>query len=52
MEVHHVKPLAEHEAEVDPAIDLVCLCANCHTMAHRKRTSVTSGLPQVWALLS
>ncbi len=36
IEVHHVKLLSEHEGEVDPASDLVCLCANCHRMAHRK----------------
>ena len=42
IEVHHVKPLSEHEGEVDPASDLVCLCANCHRMAHRRRTSVNS----------
>jgi predicted HNH restriction endonuclease len=40
--IHHVKPLSEHEGEVDPASDLACLCANCHRMAHRRRTSVTS----------
>jgi hypothetical protein len=27
IEVHHVKPLSEHEGEVDPASDLVCFCA-------------------------
>jgi len=42
IEVHYVKPLSEHEGEVDPASDLVCLCANCHRMAHRRKTSVTS----------
>ena len=42
IETHHVKPLSEHEGEVDPASDLVCLCANCHRMAHRRMTSVTS----------
>jgi 5-methylcytosine-specific restriction protein A len=42
IEIHHVKPLSEHEGEVDPATDLVPLCANCHRMAHRRRTTVTS----------
>jgi predicted HNH restriction endonuclease len=42
VEVHHVKPLSEHEGEVDPASDLGCLWANCHGMAHRRKTSVTS----------
>jgi predicted HNH restriction endonuclease len=27
---------------VDPETDLVPLCANCHVMAHRRRTTVTS----------
>ena len=42
IEIHHVRPLSEHEGEVDPATDLVPLCANCHRMAHRRRTTVTS----------
>ena len=42
IEIHHVRPLSEHEGEVAPATDLVTLCANCHRMAHRRRTAVTS----------
>jgi len=42
IEVHHVKPLSVHEGEMDPASDLACLCTNCHRMAHRRKTSVTS----------
>jgi hypothetical protein len=42
IEIHHVRPLSEHEGEVDPLKDLVPLCANCHRMAHRRRTTVTS----------
>lgn len=42
IEIHHVRPLSEHEGEVDPRSDLVPLCANCHRMAHRRRTTVTS----------
>jgi 5-methylcytosine-specific restriction endonuclease McrA len=42
IQIHHVKPLFEHEGEVNPTTDLVPLCANCHSMAHRRRTSVTS----------
>jgi hypothetical protein len=42
IQIHHVKPLSEHEGAVDPATDLVPLCANCHAMAHRRRTTVTS----------
>jgi len=42
IQVHHIKPLSEYEGEVDPETDLVPLCANCHAMAHRRRTTVTS----------
>lgn len=42
IQIHHVKPLSEHEGAVDPATDLVPLCANCHAMTHRRRTTVTS----------
>lgn len=38
IEVHHSMPLAEHGVRTtDPARDLVCLCANCHRMVHRRR---------------
>jgi predicted HNH restriction endonuclease len=35
--VHHIKPLSEIKGTylVDPKIDLVPLCANCHAMVHR-----------------
>jgi len=42
IEIHHVRALSEHEGDVDPATDLVPLCSNCHRMAHRGRTTVTS----------
>ena len=42
IQIHHRKPLSEHEGTVNPATDLVPLCANCHAMAHRRRTTVTS----------
>lgn len=41
IEIHHVRPLSEYEGKVDPATDLVPLCANCHRMAHRRRITVT-----------
>ena len=36
-QVHHIVPLAEMEGGqyVDPFIDLIPLCANCHAMIHR-----------------
>lgn len=42
IEVHHLKPLysLEEEAEVNPSTDMVCLCANCHRMIHRKKNSI------------
>ena len=36
---HTLSSLAE-EVAVDPAEDLVCLCANCHRMMHRTRADV------------
>jgi 5-methylcytosine-specific restriction endonuclease McrA len=42
IQIHHVKPLSEYEEEVDPATDLVPLCANCHVMAHRRKNAETS----------
>jgi 5-methylcytosine-specific restriction protein A len=42
IQIHHIKPLSEYEGEVNPETDLVPLCANCHAMAHRRRTTVTS----------
>lgn len=42
IEVHHTKPLysLEHEVEVNPEEDLVCLCSNCHRMIHRRRDKI------------
>jgi predicted HNH restriction endonuclease len=42
IQIHHIKPLSKNEGEVDPRTDLVPLCANCHTIAHRRRDTVTS----------
>jgi len=42
IQIHHIKPLSEYEGEVNPEMDLVPLCANCHAMAHRRRVTVTS----------
>lgn len=42
IEVHHVVPLASRTevVEVNPQTDLICLCANCHRMIHRKKNYV------------
>lgn len=39
VEVHHLVQLADVAAPhvVDPAIDLIPVCSNCHSMLHRKR---------------
>jgi 5-methylcytosine-specific restriction endonuclease McrA len=42
VQIHHIKPVSQYEGKVDPEKDLVPLCANCHAMAHRRRTTVTS----------
>jgi len=41
--VHHLKPLSEigEEYELDPIKDLRPVCANCHSMLHRKKPSYT-----------
>jgi len=50
IEVHHTKPVytmkAGHKTKLE---DLALLCANCHRMAHRKRTPLS--LPEISASL-
>ena len=38
IQVHHLRPISEYNGvrEVDPRIDMVVVCANCHCMIHRK----------------
>lgn len=44
IEVHHIKPLSsqDEEVEINPATDLICVCANCHRMLHRFRDYIIS----------
>ncbi len=44
IEVHHIKPLAylDEEVDVNPKTDLICLCSNCHSMIHRNRNHTLS----------
>lgn len=44
IEVHHIVPLSDQdeEAVVDPATDLISVCANCHRMLHRYRDYIVS----------
>lgn len=43
-EVHHIKPLSslDEETVINPATDLICVCANCHRMLHRFRNYIVS----------
>ena len=43
IEVHHVLPVSRmaHDYVVDPVVDLVPLCSNCHSMAHRREEPFT-----------
>jgi hypothetical protein len=50
IQIHHVKPVSEHEGPVDPATDMIPLCSNCHSMAHRRKDTVTS-LDELKALI-
>jgi hypothetical protein len=40
--VHHIKPLSKLKKEtlVDPKTDLIPLCANCHSMIHRRKETL------------
>ncbi|SFR57421.1 putative restriction endonuclease [Marinobacter daqiaonensis] len=51
--VHHVVPVSEYNGkkQVDPSMDLVPLCANCHAMVHR-RPNQTLSMDELKALLS
>jgi predicted HNH restriction endonuclease len=42
--VHHKKPLSSNNQEVivDPETDLAVVCANCHSMIHRRRDKILS----------
>lgn len=35
IEIHHVKSITETNGPVNPETDLVPLCSNCHSMAHK-----------------
>lgn len=42
IEVHHIRQLSEGQQSVDPAKDLITVCANCHRMLHRRKTGTIS----------
>ncbi|MCQ1537303.1 HNH endonuclease [Methanosarcina sp. KYL-1] len=52
IEVHHIKPLSEEkcDVEINPETDLICVCANCHRIIHKRKDKVLS-LKEVQNLL-
>jgi len=42
--VHHVKPVSEFDEAkiIDPKVDLIVLCPNCHAMVHRNKKHTLS----------
>lgn len=42
--VHHVLPVSEFDTpkSIDPETDLIPLCANCHSVVHRKKSETLS----------
>lgn len=49
--VHHVQPIASvgREYQVDPVVDLVPVCPNCHAMLHRREPALA--IEELCALL-
>lgn len=50
IEVHHVRSISETSGLVNPETDLVPLCSNCHSMAHRERERILT-VEEIRALL-
>lgn len=50
--VHHTQPISDFEGQklVNPESDLIPLCANCHSVVHRKR-DVTLSVEELKAML-
>lgn len=47
IEVHHLHPVSQGERKVNPIVDLIPLCSNCHSMIHRQEdVSDWKGLKQ------
>ncbi len=42
IEVHHVRSITEMSGPVNPETDLMPMCSNCHSMAHRMRGRILS----------
>jgi 5-methylcytosine-specific restriction protein A len=50
IEVHHVRSITAGVSTPDPETDLIPLCSNCHSMAHRRR-GMCLGLEELRTLL-
>jgi hypothetical protein len=44
IEVHHLKPVSSlrEPTKIDPRVDLVVVCSNCHRMIHRNKDQILS----------
>lgn len=42
IEIHHVQSITQINGPVCPETDLIPLCSNCHSMAHRKKGTILS----------
>lgn len=44
IEIHHINPLSNigEEVKIDPKVDLIPVCANCHRMIHRRKDKILS----------
>jgi len=42
IEIHHIESITSGQRIINPEIDLVPLCSNCHSMVHRKRGEILS----------
>lgn len=44
IQIHHINPVSELEEPraVDPAVELIPLCANCHAVVHRRKDRTLS----------
>lgn len=51
IEIHHTKSITTlNDTKIDPHTDLIPLCSNCHSMAHRNRGSIL-GLEELKSLI-
>jgi 5-methylcytosine-specific restriction protein A len=50
IEIHHVRSITKVQGPIDPHMDLVPLCSNCHSMAHRERNRILT-VAEIQALL-